>query len=72
MNYLTQRQRATLQAIVKLSGERGYPPTVREIMKEVGLTSSSTTQSLLNQLQAKGYIERQGHASRTLRVIKHA
>lgn len=72
MKILTPRQHAALQAINKLSEEQGYPPTVREVMQEIGHASSSTTQGLLDQLAAKGYIKRQGRTSRSLQVIQHA
>lgn len=72
MNKLTTRQHAALQAINKLSEEHGYPPTVREVMEEIGLASSSTAQGLLDQLKAKGYIKRQGRTPRSLQVIQRA
>ncbi|MEK5354411.1 MULTISPECIES: LexA family protein [Paenibacillus] len=72
MNTLTPRQYAALQAIIKLSEAQGYPPTVREIMEEIGLASSSTAQGLLEKLTAKGYIQRHGRTPRSLQVIRHA
>lgn len=72
MKTLTPRQYAALQAINKLSEESGHPPTVREVMKEIGLTSSSTAQGLLDKLKAKGYINRQGRTPRSLQVISDA
>ena len=39
---LTDRRQAILDFIVRHSEQHGYPPTVREIGKEVGLTSSSS------------------------------
>ena len=36
--------------------KKGYPPSVREIGKEVGLKSSSTVHGYLNQLEAAGLI----------------
>lgn len=70
MKPITYRQRAALQAIIKLTDAQGYPPTVREISEEIGLTSSSTTQGLLDKLEEKGYIKRQGHTPRALRVLR--
>jgi len=53
---LTERQRQTLQFIADTVGERGYPPSVREIGQALGLASSSTVHSHLQALQRKGYI----------------
>ena len=72
MKPLTRRQYAALQAINKLTDEHGYPPTVREVMKEIGHASSSTTQGLLDRLVAKGYVKRDGRISRSLQVIQRA
>ncbi|GGF72649.1 hypothetical protein GCM10010912_17300 [Paenibacillus albidus] len=72
MKPLSKRQYAALQAIIKLSEDHGYPPTVREIMKEIELTSSSTVQVLLDKLEAKGYIKREGKTPRALTVLIRA
>jgi len=53
---LTPRQRRILEFIRSTTHERGYPPTVREIGEAVGLTSSSSVHSQLENLQRKGYL----------------
>jgi repressor LexA len=53
---LTERQRETLQFIAEMVGQRGYPPSVREIGEALGLASSSTVHSHLHALQRKGYL----------------
>ncbi len=53
---LTDRQRQTLQFIAETVGERGYPPSVREICDALGLASSSTVHSHMQALQRKGYL----------------
>jgi repressor LexA len=53
---LTARQRRILEYIRTATHERGYPPTVREIGEAVGLTSSSSVHSQLENLQRKGYL----------------
>src|SRR3954463_14023071 len=53
---LTARQRRILEFIRSTTHERGYPPTVREIGEAVGLTSSSSVHSQLENLQRKGYL----------------
>ena len=54
MDKLTERQEAVLNYLKKFMAEHGYPPTVREICKELGLTSPATAHSHLEHLQNKG------------------
>ena len=55
---LTDRQREILEVIERTVGERGYPPSVREICTAVGLTSPSTVHTHLSSLQRMGYLRR--------------
>jgi repressor LexA len=55
---LTARQRRILEFIRTATHERGYPPTVREIGEAVGLTSSSSVHSQLENLERKGYLHK--------------
>ena len=43
MEKLTSRQQDILDTIKKLIAKNGFPPTVREIGAELGLSSSATT-----------------------------
>ena len=65
---LTARQRQILDFIDTHSRERGYPPSVREIGTEVGLTSPSTVHSHLSTLQARGYLRRDPSKPRAIEV----
>ena len=65
---LTARQRAILEFIERQTSERGYPPSVREIGAEVGLTSPSTVHSHLNTLQKLGYLRRDPSKPRAIEV----
>jgi repressor LexA len=58
MDDLTARQRRILEYIKSATRERGYPPTVREIGEAVGLTSSSSVHSQLENLERKGYLHK--------------
>lgn len=58
MDPLTQRQQRIVDFIQDTVKERGYPPTVREIGEAVGLTSSSSVHSQLDNLERKGYLHR--------------
>ena len=63
MEKLTKRQADVLDALKKDIAKRGYPPTVREIGKKVGLSSSATIHSHLAELERKGYIKKDGTIS---------
>ena len=66
---LTKRQHAILQFIEQQMRGRGYPPSVREIGAEVGLTSPSSVHSHLATLQRHGYLMRDPSKPRALKVM---
>ena len=65
---LTKRQSEILQYIEQTVGERGYPPSVREIGLAVGLASPSTVHSHLHTLQKLGYLRRDPTKPRAMAV----
>ena len=69
MEKLTKRQEEILEALKKDIAQRGYPPTVREIGKKVGLSSSATIHMHLKKLEEKGYIKKEGSKNRTLEIL---
>lgn len=50
--------------------EKGYPPSVREICKAVGLSSTSTVHGHLSRLEKKGYIRRDPTKPRAIELLK--
>lgn len=70
MTDLNKRERAILKFIEKQINEKGYPPSVREIGKAVGLSSTATVHGYLAKLTKKGYIKKEEQKGRTLRVLK--
>ena len=52
------KQMAVLSYIHQQVATHGYPPTVREICKAVGLSSTSTVHGHINRLIKKGYLQR--------------
>ncbi|MBV9858002.1 MAG: transcriptional repressor LexA [Streptosporangiaceae bacterium] len=64
---LTWRQRKILRAIRDSVRRRGYPPSIREIAEEVGISLSSASYQL-SALQRKGYLRRDGRRPRTMEV----
>jgi repressor LexA len=69
MDKLTQRQEDTLKFIKEQIAKNGYPPTVREIGKFLGLSSPATTQVHLSNLEEKGYIKKGGNKSRAIELL---
>lgn len=67
---LNEKHVKVLQIIDTYSAKFGYPPTIREIMERAVLSSTSVVNYYLDQLEEKGYIERDRGVSRGLRVIK--
>lgn len=65
---LSERQRSILEVIHRHLDERGYPPSVREIGDEVGLSSPSSVHAQLAQLEIKGYLRRDPTKPRALEV----
>jgi repressor LexA len=65
---LTERQRNMVRFIEDYVAEHGYPPTIREIGKQVGISSTSVVNYNLNKLTVAGLIERHGQVSRGLKV----
>ncbi len=69
MTNLSKRQREILDFIKRSVREKGYPPSVREIGKAVGLSSSSTVHGHLARLEAKGLIRRDPTKPRAIEIL---
>lgn len=69
MNKLNEKQRRILEYIAEATAQQGYPPSVREIGKHVGLRSSSSVHAHLMKLREAGYLEKDAHKTRSL-VVK--
>ena len=67
---LNGREKSILRYIEKQIMNVGYPPSVREIGKAVGLSSTATVHGYLARLEDKGYIKKQDKKGRTLRLLK--
>jgi repressor LexA len=65
---LTQRQLQILDYIERSMRERGYPPSVREIGENVGLTSPSSVHAQLSTLQRMGFLRRDPTKPRAIEV----
>ena len=61
-----ERKKAILSFVEEYSKENGYAPSVREICKGVGLSSTSSVHRYLKQMSQTGRIAYKEHAPRTL------
>ena len=66
---LTKRQREIFDYIGKYADKTGYPPTVREIGKAVGLHSSSTVHVHLANLEKAGVLRRDPTKPRAIELL---
>ena len=66
---LTKRQREIFDYIGRYSAQHGYPPTVRDIGKAIGLTSSSTVHAHLANLEKLGLLRRDPTKPRALELL---
>lgn len=69
MKALTDRQKEVLEFIARFSEENGFPPTVREIGENFGI-SLRAVQDHIAACQKKGYLAQSQKKSRSFRVIK--
>jgi len=67
---LTKKQLKFLSFLKERLQERGYPPTVREIMDGIGLSSTNIVKKYLDVLERKGYIRRQFNSPRAIEIIE--
>jgi repressor LexA len=66
---LTKRQQEIFDFIKKYSANYGYPPTVRDIGKAVGLASSSTVHAHLANLEKLGLLRRDPTKPRAIELL---
>jgi len=69
---LTKRQQEIFDFIKKYSDLNGYPPTVRDIGKAVGLASSSTVHAHLANLEKIGLLRRDPTKPRAIELLDRA
>jgi repressor LexA len=69
---LTKRQQEIFDFIKRYSEKNGYPPTVRDIGKAVGLASPSTVHAHLDNLQKLGLVRRDPTKPRAMELLDRA
>jgi repressor LexA len=66
---LTKRQQEIFDYVKRYGAEHGYPPTVRDIGKAIGLTSSSTVHAHLANLEKIGLLRRDPTKPRAIEIL---
>jgi repressor LexA len=69
MNDLTDKQKECLIITNLFIKHKGYSPTVREIAKEMNISSPATAYHHLKLLKEKGYITWEEKQSRTIKIL---
>lgn len=67
---LTEKHKQVLEFLAKHQEEYNRPPSIREICDDVGISSTSVANYYLDQLEERGYIERDQRVSRGLRLTE--
>lgn len=65
---LSDRQRRMLDYITDFTVDNGYPPSIRQIGKAVGISSTSVVNYNLNRLVDEGFLDRDQNVSRGIRL----
>ncbi len=69
MEKLTEKQQRVLEFIQE-KVRSDIPPTIREIARELGFSSTGTVRDYLNALESKGYLKRGQNRSRAIELLK--
>jgi repressor LexA len=69
---LTTRQKEFLKYIKGFSQEYGYPPSMREIAKAFGHTSSAGAKTMLERLAKKGVLQKDDRRARGIKFIDNS
>ena len=67
---LSDKQRKIIEFIGDFIHRHSYPPSVREVLKGGGISSTSVVAYNLNLLERQGYIARDKEISRGIRLLK--
>jgi len=66
---LSRKQKQIISFIRQYLRDNGYPPSVRDIVKGCGISSTSVVVYNLNKLERAGYIRRQSDISRGIELL---
>jgi repressor LexA len=66
---LSDKQRRIVKYIDRFLGEKGYPPSIRDIQRGCNISSTSVVDYNLNILESRGFIDRHADVSRGIRLL---
>lgn len=69
MRKLSDRQQSVLSFISDFLDENDYPPTIRDIQHELGISSTSVVDYNLKVLEERSYIRRNRNISRGIEIV---
>ncbi len=69
---ITRRQKQVVDYIQSYVGRRGYAPSIAEIGRHLGVTSTATVHKHLQGLERRGVIRRLAHHGRSVEVVERA
>ncbi len=69
MKALSSKQQQIIDFIRRFLVDRGYPPTIRDIVSGCGISSTSVVDYNLNILKREGYIRRHPEVSRGIELL---
>lgn len=69
---LSRKQERVFSFLMEYLRERGYPPTVREIVDNLGLAGPNSAKKFLDILERKGYIRRSPGSSRAIEIFGYS
>jgi len=69
---LTVKQERVFNFTRKYKEESGYPPTVREITENLGLSGPNSAKKFLDILERKGWIKKTAKSSRAIEILNEA
>lgn len=68
---LNERQKRLLTFLQHFTAEKGYPPTIREIVHSLDFSSTSVVSYHLDRLVRLGLLEKDTHVSRGIKLVNH-
>lgn len=68
---ISKRAAIVLQALIEGMETNGYPPSVRDLVPHVGLTSSSSISNQIQNLELNGYIRKSSKVARGIEILKY-
>ena len=72
MKTLSSKQQHIIDFIHRFWMDRGYPPTIRDIVNGCGISSTSVVDYNLNILESEGYIRRHPEVSRGIELLSRS